>query len=113
MRQLLCHLATLVTCLGLAAGPVFAQQPSAPYEIEVVAEGLEHPWSLAFLPSGELLVTERGGNLRAISQTGDISAPFAGVPEVYVQAQAGLFDVVLHPEFASNGWPKTSHLPPR
>ena len=66
---------------------------------EVVA-GLQHPWSLAFLPDGDMLVTERPGRLRRIGPDGRVSAPIAGVPRVYAEGQAGLLDVALSPGFA-------------
>ena len=71
--------------------------------IEVIAESLDHPWSLAFLPDGRLLVTERSGNLRIVDQ-GQVSEPLANVPAVYAKSQGGLMDVVLHPDHANNGW---------
>mgnify|MGYP003148929665 FL=1 len=73
-------------------------------EIEVVASGLVHPWSLAFLPEGELLVTERGGRLRLITEDGLVAEPVSGAPEPYVAGQGGMLDVVLHPEFETNGY---------
>lgn len=73
-------------------------------EIDVVASGLEHPWSLAFLPNGDLLVTERAGRLRLITEDGLQAEPVSGTPEAYVAGQGGLLDVVLHPEFATNGF---------
>jgi glucose/arabinose dehydrogenase len=76
-----------------------AQEPS--YRIEVVADGLEHPWSVAFLPDDRLLVTERPGRLRVIDSDGLRAAPVAGVPEVFVSGQAGLFDVLPAEDFAS------------
>lgn len=69
--------------------------------VEVVA-GLQHPWGLAFLPDGDMLVTERPGRLRRIGRGGSVSAPIAGVPEVYADGQAGLLDVALSPGFASD-----------
>lgn len=76
---------------------------AADYQIETVAEGLEFPWSLAFLPDGGMLVTERAGRLRHINATGELqSAAIEGVPEAFVSGQAGLFEVALDPEFASN-----------
>ncbi len=73
------------------------------YTIETVAEGLEHPWSLAFLPDGSMLVTERPGRLRLISADGKLqAAPIAGVAPVFAQGQGGLFDIALDPDFATN-----------
>ncbi|WP_339648189.1 PQQ-dependent sugar dehydrogenase [Halopseudomonas pelagia] len=76
---------------------------AADYRVETLAEGLENPWSLAFLPDGGMLVTERTGQLRHISSEGELQAePFSGVPEVFVSGQAGLFEVALDPEFEQN-----------
>ncbi len=87
--------------------------PEAPVEYEtaegmdvrvvVVARGLEHPWSIAFLPDGAALVTERTGALRTIREGSLEPEPIAGVPEVRAVGLSGLFDVKLHPEFADNG----------
>jgi glucose/arabinose dehydrogenase len=70
--------------------------------VETIASGLEHPWSVALLPEGGFLVTERPGRLRRIDANGTISAPIAGVPQVFAQGQGGLLDVVLDPDYASN-----------
>lgn len=64
-----------------------------------VASGLEHPWSLAFLPDGRMLVTERPGRLRVVSLAGRLSPPIEGVPKVHARRQGGLLDVVLSPDF--------------
>ena len=64
-----------------------------------VAQGLEHPWGLAFLPDGRMLVTERPGRLRIVSRDGKLSEPLAGVPEVREGGQGGLLDVALSPAF--------------
>lgn len=64
-----------------------------------VASGLEHPWSLAFLPDGRMLVTERPGRLRVISLSGRLSPPLEGVPKVSARGQGGLLDIVLSPDF--------------
>jgi len=69
---------------------------------ETVASGLEHPWALAFLPDGRLLVTERPGRLRLVEMSGTVSAPLAGVPAVFAQGQGGLLDVAIDPGFATN-----------
>ncbi len=80
----------------------YASEEAAFTVTEVVA-GLEHPWSLAFLPDGDMLVTERPGRLRRIGRDGRVSAPITGVPAVYVEGQAGLLDMALSPGFATDG----------
>jgi glucose/arabinose dehydrogenase len=76
---------------------------AADYKIETVAEGLEFPWSLAFLPAGGMLVTERAGRLRHINAQGELNpTAIEGVPEAFISGQAGLFEVALDPEYASN-----------
>ncbi len=72
------------------------------YKIEVVAEGLSHPWSLAFLPEGDMLVTEKSGTLRRLGADGKLGDPIPGVPDVYFASQGGLFDVMLDKDFAHN-----------
>ena len=72
------------------------------YRIVTVADGLEHPWSMAWLPGGDLLVTERPGRLRIIRSGTLLPDPVPGVPEVFARGQGGLFDVVPHPDFSSN-----------
>lgn len=77
--------------------------PSIPYVIETVAEGLDHPWSIAFLPDGAMLVTERAGRLRLVGVDGKLHAEaIAGVPPVFAQGQGGLFDIAIDPEFIAN-----------
>ncbi len=71
--------------------------------LQTVAAGLEHPWGMAFLPDGRVLVTERPGRLRIVAKDGSLSAPLDGVPPVAVGGQGGLLDVTLHPGFADNG----------
>ena len=71
----------------------------------VVAEGLDHPWALAFLPgepAGRMLVTERVGKMRVVSADGKVGAPLAGLPAVHAVAQGGLLDVVTAPDFAQS-----------
>ena len=69
---------------------------------ETIASGLEHPWALAFLPDGRILVTERPGRLRVVSPTGRVSEPLGGVPRVHGQGQGGLLDVAVDPKFTEN-----------
>jgi len=97
---------------ALLASHAFAQSQSPDSDIHrsehhdfrvvTVAEGLMHPWSIAFLPEGEILVTERPGRLRVIRDGVLDPEPVAGIPEVWARGQGGLLDVVPHPEFAAN-----------
>jgi glucose/arabinose dehydrogenase len=74
----------------------------APIRATAVASGLEHPWGLAFLPDGRMLVTERPGRLRIVGKDGQPSKPLAGVPTPYVAGQGGLLDVAVSPTFAKD-----------
>jgi glucose/arabinose dehydrogenase len=78
-----------------------------------VASGLEHPWGMAFLPDGRLLVTERAGLLRIVSRDGKVGPPIAGVPPVDAKEQGGLLDVALDPDFATNRFVYLSYAEPR
>lgn len=78
-----------------SAGPAVAQSS---VELETVADGLSFPWSVAFLPDGGYLVTERDGVLKVVSEDG-VQSAVPGVPEVFAQGQGGLLDVVLSPDF--------------
>mgnify|MGYP001084823915 CR=1 FL=1 len=89
--------AALIGLLGAQAG-----RSGTAVDVETVAGGLEHPWGLAFLPGGRMLVTERPGRLRIVSSEGEVSEPMDGVPEVFARGQGGLLDVELDPDFASN-----------
>lgn len=71
-------------------------------EVTTVAEGLENPWSVAFLPDGTMLVTERPGRMRVVTKEGRLSAPLHGVPAVAAVGQGGLLDVALAPDFAQS-----------
>jgi len=75
---------------------------AGPVQVENLAGGLEHPWGMAFLPDGRLLVTERPGRLRILDTDNTLSDPIAGTPETFNQGQGGLLDVALHPDFADN-----------
>ncbi len=83
--------------------PISGDVPEASgWRAEVVVGGLSHPWSIAWLPDGSALVTERSGRLRVIRDGRLDPTPVAGVPPVYVGGQGGLLDVSLHPRFADN-----------
>lgn len=85
----------------LATSLVLSVAQAAP-ELETVVDGLKTPWGLAFLPDGQLLITERDGALRTARPGGKPSAPIAGVPSVDAQGQGGLLDVQLDSDFARN-----------
>lgn len=85
-----------------AASPP-APDPAAAPRVTGFAAGLVHPWGLAFLPDGSMLVTERPGRLRRVSADGrSVSAPIAGLPALYASGQGGLFDVVVARDFATS-----------
>jgi glucose/arabinose dehydrogenase len=113
---------TIAYGLALAAGLTLATSPLGAqsfesrlhgFEAVTVAAGLQHPWAVAFLPDGRMLVTERGGTMRIVSEGQGVSAPLAGVPEVYAEKQGGLLDLVLHPRYADNGWIYFTYSIPR
>lgn len=103
-----------VKCLIALGAGLMAQVPSqagwaetyssqkASIETVVLTDDLEHPWGMAFLPDGRMLVSERSGNLRIVSTDGAVSDPLSGLPEVYARGQGGLLDVALHPDFEAN-----------
>jgi aldose sugar dehydrogenase len=97
----------LALCLAPLASPALAQgdvvkSEKADFRVETAASGLEHPWSLAFLPDGRMLVTERPGRLRILDKGGKLSPPVEGVPAVAAVGQGGLLDIVLAPDFAQS-----------
>ena len=83
------------------------------FDVVTVAEKLENPWALAFLPAGKMLVTERPGRLRVLAADGTLSAPVAGLPAVDARGQGGLLDVALDPVFAKNGLIYWSYAEPQ
>lgn len=88
---------------ALAAGPWDFPASEGQFHAEVVARGLDHPWGMAFVPNGDILVTERPGRLRVIRQGVLDPVPVAGLPAMFTVGIAGLTDIALHPDFASNG----------
>ncbi|MCC5863703.1 MAG: PQQ-dependent sugar dehydrogenase [Wenzhouxiangella sp.] len=98
-------LSILAFALSLAGATVSAEQilrsEYQAIKLEKITDGLEHPWSIAFLPDGDMLVTERPGYLNRIDADGN-KTRIAGTPEVHVQNQGGLMEVLPHPEFADN-----------
>jgi len=89
--------------------PAFPQQTEAPaekskmpYEVVEVASGFHTPWSIAFLPDGHMLVTEKPGRLRVVRNGQLLPDAITGTPEVLARGQGGLLEVALHPQFATN-----------
>jgi glucose/arabinose dehydrogenase len=105
---------------GAGQKPAFAGQTDAPeqksnvaFEVVAVAQGLENPWGMTFLPNGRFLVTEKPGRLRIVAANGTLSVPVEGVPAVDARGQGGLLDVSLHPDFGSNQLVYLSFTEPR
>ncbi len=103
--------ATLAAAPLALAVPAFAQPDDQAESVATadavvsarkIAEGLDTPWAMAFLPDGRMLVTEKPGDLVIVAADGSVSAPLAGTPAVWAEGQGGLMDVALHPDFASN-----------
>ena len=95
----------VVSIASLASIPAAAQtfnSSSGKLSVVTVAKGLENPWSLAFLPSGRMLVTERAGRIRIVSASGKVLPPLRGVPKVFAWGQGGMLDVILDRDFARN-----------
>ena len=116
------HSISLLAALGLALSVAAAaaeitkapaRESPRPVKVETFARGLVHPWGLAFLPDGRLLVTERPGRLRLISKQGELAPAISGVPDVYASGQGGLLDVALAPDFANSQLIYLSYAEPR
>lgn len=104
------QLTSLLGCSLSVWGGVALAAPQAPEPTRVEAEvtevvaGLNHPWALAFLPDGSMLITERSGTLRRLDPQMRLSAPLQGLPEIAVRGQGGLLDIALSPNFAEDRW---------
>lgn len=96
----------LVFVFGLSASYAFTlskEKKNNSFEVKVIAEGLEYPWGMAFLPNGDLLVTEREGRLRRVSDGALQGAAISGLPDnMYIEGQGGLLDVAIDPDFSEN-----------
>ena len=101
----LCTLSTLCLDAWAQDKSALVQSEKHAFRISSLVTGLENPWSVAFLPDGRFLITERAGRLRLVSSDFKLDPkPIDGLPEVVSHGQGGLFDVVLHPQYAQNGW---------
>ena len=106
LRNGLCCVAYALMLVAGACAPAPAEtykSVAGDITVETFARGLDRPWSLAFLPEGRLLVTEKPGRMRIVSRDGQLSPPLQGVPKVFAVSQGGLLDVVLDRQFAQNG----------
>jgi glucose/arabinose dehydrogenase len=96
-------LASLTAGSGLVRGATTFDSQKETFRVVIVVGGLEHPWSLAFLPGGDFLLTERPGRLRIVHDGKLDPEPVSGVPGVVAYGQGGLLDVALHPRYSDNG----------
>ncbi len=105
--SLICFISFACTGCFAPEGPVSLSGDVAEaegWETEVVVEGLEHPWSVAWLPDETMLITERPGRLR-VARNGELNPePVDGIPDIYVDGQGGLMDLALHPNYEVNGY---------
>ncbi len=102
----------LLLSAGLLAGGACAGDPApdgllvnseaGPLRVTTVTDGLRHPWGMVFLPNGDMLVTERGGQMRVVSADGDKGPALSGLPTIISRGQGGLLDVTLDPDFVQN-----------
>lgn len=115
-RTALTHYRVLALWCVLASGAAgsaddFHASEKQRFTVTTVVHGLEHPWSMAFLPDGRMLVTERPGRLRLINPDGRLDpAPVRGLPDIAVTGQGGLLDIALHPDYARTGWIYLSYV---
>jgi glucose/arabinose dehydrogenase len=93
---------TLVAGGGASAPAQVFHSSAGDVVVQTAATGLDHPWAIAFLPDGRMLVTERPGRMRIVGKDGTLSLALAGVPQVFASGQGGLHDVVLDRSFAQN-----------
>ena len=91
-----------LTALALAGAVAFSSQATETLKVNELASGLDHPWGMTFLPTGEMLITERSGQIRKFNFATGLSKPLSGVPEVAADNQGGLLDITADPDFANN-----------
>lgn len=93
---------TLVCAVNTGVAKEDATSTKPNYIVTERASGLKHPWGLAFLPNGDLLITERAGNLRRLDTKNRLSGPISGLPEAVVRGQGGMLGIAIHPDFEKN-----------
>ncbi len=106
------HTRSLLICCLMLVGLLNSACADESFRVVRLTDGLEHPWGMAFLPDGRILVTERPGRLRIV-QDGQLLPNFVeGLPFIEGYGQGGLLDVVLHPDYVKNGWIYFSYVGP-
>ena len=103
IKNFICLAVIFISSCAQAEDNQTVTSQQAEFRVVTVAEELNHPWSLAFLPGGDYLVTERRGKLWRITPQG-LKTEIKGIPEVYHEGQGGLLDIVLEPDFEDGGW---------
>jgi glucose/arabinose dehydrogenase len=115
MKNLLLRITFLLLTLSWTAlvTAQTIQSEKHAFRVATLTRGLQNPWSIAFLPDGRMLVTERAGRLRIVGKDSRLDPrPVEGLPEIVANGQGGLLDVVLHPQYAENGWIYFSYSAP-
>ncbi|MDZ7716357.1 MAG: PQQ-dependent sugar dehydrogenase [Balneolaceae bacterium] len=105
-----CILLLLVSCAG--SPDIDVEDTSQSYEIETVVEGVAVPWGMVWLPNGDMLITNRNGELHVFSDGELVEEPVQGLPEINAFGQGGLMDLELHPNYEQNGWIYISYSSP-
>jgi glucose/arabinose dehydrogenase len=120
LRILPSLIVTTIVAIFVVSLTALAQAPRSPtpkpidasIHVTTVAQGLQRPWGLAFLPDRRMLVTEKSGQLRIVERDGSLSKPLSGVPEVVTRGQGGLLDVELSPNFTQDRFVYLSYAEP-
>lgn len=120
LRILPSLIVTTIVAIFVVSLTALAQAPRSPtpkpiaasIHVTTVAQGLQRPWGLAFLPDRRMLVTEKSGQLRIVERDGSLSEPLGGVPEVVTRGQGGLLDVELSPNFTQDRFVYLSYAEP-
>jgi len=94
----------LISCSGSMSDPIEIQDDTGEVTYELVTGDIQNPWGMAFLPNGDILVTEKKGEIRVIRDGALLDQKIEAVPKVHVNGQGGLMDIALHPDYGSNGW---------